>query len=71
MPDNRVSFLAENSGTWSHLLRFYSGTDMSTKASIPGQVRFIVKIKCRTKEFFVLPKVMFRELVDLPVYLPG
>ena len=40
---NRVSFFAENSGTGSHLLRLYSGTDISIKASFPGQVRFIVK----------------------------
>ena len=43
MPANRVSFLAKNSRTGSHLLCLYSGTDMSIKASFPGQVRFIVK----------------------------
>ena len=43
MPANRVSFLAENSGTGSQLLRLYSGTDMPIKASLLGQVRLIVK----------------------------
>ena len=43
MPANRVSFLAETSGTGLHLLRLYSGTDMSIKAPFPGRVRFIVK----------------------------
>ena len=60
MPANRVSFLAENPRTGSQLLRLYSGTDMTIKASVPGQLRFIVKNKYLTIEFLVLPRVIIR-----------
>ena len=56
MPANRVSFLAENSGTGSHLLRLYAGTDMSIEASFPGQVRFLVKNKSSHNRALGAPK---------------